>query len=76
MTGPTIRSIPAKEACEDFFTCGIIHSYKILAEIKTDGHNLNDVDFEELIDLQRRNLSDPGMKIPVVKVNEETEPLK
>ena len=76
MTGPITKSNSDKEVCEDFFTCGIIHSYKILAEIKVEGHNLNNVDFEELAEIQRRNLSDPSMKLPVIKLDEETEDFK
>ena len=72
----TVHHTWDKDVLADYFTWGMIHSFTILAEIKAKGENLNDADFEELIEVQRRNLSDPGMKCPVTKIDEEMEAIK
>ncbi len=46
---------------EDWLILGMIHACRSLSVVKDEQGSINDVDFEYLIEIQRRNLSDPSL---------------
>tara|TARA_R100000963_G_scaffold29320_1_gene20472 strand:+ start:1661 stop:1858 length:198 start_codon:yes stop_codon:yes gene_type:complete len=47
----------------DIFILGSIHCLKsIMKAIKDTGEGADDIDWEEVLDMQRRNLSDPDLE--------------
>ena len=46
---------------EDWLILGMIHAFRSLSVVKDEQGSINDVDFEYLIEIQRRNLSDPSL---------------
>ncbi len=58
----------------DIFTLGVIHSLKsIIKAIKDTGEGADEIDFEHVLETQRRNLSDPDLEEHIVDVNELEE---
>ena len=58
----------------DIFTLGSIHCLKsIMKSIKDTGETANDIDFEHVLDMQRRNLSDPDLEEHIVDVSDLEE---
>ena len=58
----------------DIFTLGVIHSLKsIIKAIKDTGDSADEIDFEHVLETQRRNLSDPDLEEHIVDVNELEE---
>ena len=58
----------------DIFTLGVIHSLKsIIKAIKDTGESANQIDFQEVLEIQRRNLSDPELEEHIVDVSEQEE---
>ena len=58
----------------DIFTLGVIHSLKsIIKAIKDTGESANTIDFQEVLEIQRRNLSDPELEEHIVDVREQEE---
>ena len=58
----------------DIFTLGVIHSLKsIIKAIKDTDGTANEIDFQEVLETQRRNLSDPDLEEHIVDVNELEE---
>ena len=58
----------------DIFTLGVIHSLKsIIKAIKDTGDGADEIDFEHVLETQRRNLSDPDLEEHIVDVNELEE---
>ena len=58
----------------DIFTLGVIHSLKsIIKAIKHTGESANTIDFQEVLEIQRRNLSDPELEEHIVDVSEQEE---
>ena len=54
----------------DIFTLGVIHSLKsIIKAIKDTGDGADEIDFQEVLETQRRNLSDPDLEEYIVDVN-------
>jgi hypothetical protein len=49
------------ESSEDWMIMGMIHAFKILDEVRKTDNDLNDVDFEFLVEVQKRNLSNPKL---------------
>jgi len=45
----------------DIFTAGMIAALKMILEMKTEEKTLDSVDFECLIEEQKRNINDPSM---------------
>jgi hypothetical protein len=45
----------------DAIIVGIIKTLNIMKEIKSEGDNLNDVDFDQVIELRRRDMVDVSM---------------
>ena len=45
----------------DAIIVGIIKTLNIMKEIKSEGDNLNDVDFDQVIELRRRDMVDTSM---------------
>ena len=43
----------------DIFVTGIISALKMILEIKAEGKTLDKIDFEYLIEREKRNLNDP-----------------
>ena len=46
---------------EDWLILGMIHAFRSLSVVKDEQGSINDIDFEYLIEIQRRNLSDPSL---------------
>tara|TARA_Y100000817_G_C16726054_1_gene485788 strand:- start:557 stop:769 length:213 start_codon:yes stop_codon:yes gene_type:complete len=44
---------------EDWLILGMIHAFRSLSIVREQEGSINDVDFEYLIEIQKRNLSDP-----------------
>ena len=58
----------------DIFTLGVIHSLKsIIKAIKDTGESADEIDFQHVLETQRRNLSDPDLEEHIVDVNELEE---
>ena len=48
---------------QDIFLLGTIHCLKSIMKAMNDtGEDADDIDFEEVLDMQRRNLSDPCLE--------------
>tara|TARA_R110000824_G_scaffold12395_3_gene54354 strand:- start:10563 stop:10760 length:198 start_codon:yes stop_codon:yes gene_type:complete len=53
----------------DIFILGSIHCLKsIMKAIKDTGEGADDIDFDEVLDTQRRNLSDPKLEEMIMDV--------
>lgn len=51
------------ESPRDWVTMGVIHAFKVMKAVQTDadvGH-IDEIDFDYLIDIQRRNLENPSL---------------
>ena len=46
---------------EDWLILGMIHAFRSLSIVKEQDGDINEVDFEHLIEIQKRNLSDPNL---------------
>ena len=46
---------------EDWVLLGMIHAFRSLSIVRKQGRSINNVDFEYLIEIQKRNLSDPNL---------------
>ena len=58
----------------DVFVLGTIHCLKsIIKSIKDTDGTANEIDFQEVLETQRRNLSDPDLEEHIVDVNELEE---
>jgi len=58
----------------DIFTLGVIHSLKsIIKAIKDTDGTANEIDFQQVLEIQRRNLSDPELEEHIVDVSEQEE---
>ena len=58
----------------DIFTLGVIHSLKsIIKAIKDTGESADEIDFQHVLETQRRNLSDPDLEEHIVDVSELEE---
>ena len=58
----------------DIFTLGVIHSLKsIIKAIKDTDGTANEIDFQEVLEIHRRNLSDPELEEHIVDVSEQEE---
>ena len=54
----------------DIFTLGVIHSLKsIIKAVNDTGDGADEIDFQEVLETQRRNLSDPDLEEYIVDVN-------
>ncbi len=56
----------------DAIIVGIIKTLNIMKEIKSEGDNLNDVDFDQVIELRRRDMVDVSMLECVLDVPTES----
>ena len=57
----------------DVLLVGIIKTLKIMAEVKEEGDNLNDIDFQEVIELRKRDMMDPSMLECIVELTGTSE---
>ena len=57
----------------DALLVGIIKTLKIMKEVKEDGDNLNDIDFQEVIELRKRDMIDPSMLECIVELSDTSE---
>jgi len=48
---------------EDWLILGMIHAFRSLSIVREQDGDINDVDFEHLIEIQKRNLSDPDLAV-------------
>tara|TARA_Y100000748_G_scaffold284302_1_gene265983 strand:- start:466 stop:678 length:213 start_codon:yes stop_codon:yes gene_type:complete len=46
---------------EDWLLLGMIHAFRSLSIVREQDGDINNVDFEHLIEIQKRNLSDPNL---------------
>ena len=57
----------------DALLVGIIKTLKIMKEVKEDGDNLNEINFQEIIELRKRDMIDPSMLECVVESTNTSE---
>ena len=57
----------------DALLVGIIKTLKIMKEVKEEGDNLNDIDFQEVIELRKRDMMDPSMLECIVELTGTSE---
>jgi hypothetical protein len=57
----------------DVLLAGIIKTLKIMKEVKEEGDNLNDIDFQEVIELRKRDMMDPSMLECIVELTGTSE---
>ena len=57
----------------DVLLAGIIKTLKIMKDVKEEGDNLNDIDFQEVIELRKRDMMDPSMLECIVKLTDRSE---
>jgi hypothetical protein len=57
----------------DALLVGIIKTLKIMKEVKEEGDNLNDIDFQEVIELRKRDMIDPSMLECIVELSDTSE---
>tara|TARA_R110002020_G_scaffold113246_7_gene260510 strand:+ start:1423 stop:1620 length:198 start_codon:yes stop_codon:yes gene_type:complete len=58
----------------DIFILGSIHCLKsIMKAIKDTGEGANDIDWDEVLDMQRRNLTDPDLERMIQDVEDLEE---
>ena len=57
----------------DVLLVGIIKTLKIMKEVKEEGDNLNDIDFQEVIELRKRDMIDPSMLECIVELSDTSE---
>ncbi len=58
----------------DIFTLGVIHSLKsIIKAIKDTGESADEIDFQHVLETQRRNLSDQDLEEHIVDVSDMEE---
>ena len=57
----------------DALLVGIIKTLKIMKEVKEEGDNLNDIDFQEVIELRKRDMIDPSMLECIVELTDTSE---
>jgi hypothetical protein len=57
----------------DVLLVGIIRTLNILKEVKEEGDNLNEINFEEIIELRKRDMLDPSMLECVVESTNTSE---
>ena len=56
---------------QDIFLLGTIHCLKSIMKAMNDtGEDADDIDFEEVLDMQRRNLSDPKLEEMIADVED------
>ena len=61
----------------DVFTLGTIHCLKsIIKSIKDTDGTANDIDWGEVLDQQRRNLSDPSLEEMIQDISDTLEDLR
>ena len=57
----------------DALLVGIIKTLKIMKEVKEEGDNLNDIDFQEVIELRKRDMIDPSMLECIVELTDTSK---
>ena len=57
----------------DALLVGIIRTLNILKEVKEEGDNLNEINFQEIIELRKRDMIDPSMLECVVESTNTSE---
>ena len=57
----------------DALLVGIIKTLKIMKDVKEEGDNLNDIDFQEVIELRKRDMMDPSMLECIVELTDRSE---
>ena len=62
---------------QDVFLLGIIHCLKsIIKSIKNTEGTANDIDFEHILEMERRNLSNPDLEAELIKDISDLEDLQ
>ena len=57
----------------DILLVGIIRTLNILKEVKEEGDNLNEINFQEIIELRKRDMIDPSMLECIVELSDTSE---
>jgi hypothetical protein len=57
----------------DALLVGIIKTLKIMKEVKEEGDNLNDIDFQEVIELRKRDMMNPSMLECIVELTDTSK---
>ena len=62
---------------QDVFVLGAIHCLKsILKALEKGGGTANDIDFEHILEMERRNLSNPDLEVELIKDISDLEDLQ
>jgi hypothetical protein len=61
----------SNDELNDACLVGIIKTLKIMKEVKLEGDNLNDIDFDEIIELRRRDMVDPSLLECFIEASKE-----
>ena len=56
----------------DAILVGIIKTLKIMKEVKSEGDDLNNVDFDQVIEIRRRDMMDTSLLECLVEVDEKS----
>jgi len=57
----------------DIFILGCLHTLRSLQSVKDEGDDMNDIQWDILLETQRRNLEDPGIEECLNYANENEE---
>ena len=60
------------EELNDAVIVGIIKTLKIMKEVRLEGDNLNDIDFDQVIEIRRRDMMDTSLLECLVEVDEKS----
>ena len=60
------------EELNDAVIVGIIKTLKIMKEVRLEGDNLNDIDFDQVIEIRRRDMMDTSLLECLIEVDEKS----
>ena len=60
------------EELNDAVIVGIIKTLKIMKEVRLEGDNLNDIDFDQVIEIRRRDMMDTSLLECLVEVDDKS----
>ena len=60
------------EELNDAVIVGIIKTLKIMKEVRLEGDNLNDIDFDQVIEIRRRDMLDTSLLECLVEVDDKS----
>jgi hypothetical protein len=61
------------EELNDAVIVGIIKTLKIMKEVRLEGDDLNDIDFDQVIEIRRRDMLDTSLLECLVEVDDKSK---